>query len=116
MHDCIAVISRYDDDLVVGQHLFQLTYFGKAARPFGHLGQPMQFNGLGLLEGSPVLYGIVIVTVLVTLALLSVGSRRHQGLGATERVFVANLDTTIIAFDHIDKRVGAGFTTPRAAR
>ena len=76
----------------------------------------MQFNGFGLLDGGPFLDGIEIVPVLVTLVLLPVGSRRQQGPSATERVFVGTLDTTVFAFHHIDKGVGAEFTTSRAAR
>ena len=48
MHDGIPVISRDYDDLVVGQHLFEVAYFGQPARPFRHFGQSMQFAGFGL--------------------------------------------------------------------
>ena len=48
MHDGIPVIGRDYDDLVVGQHLFEVAYFGQPARPFRQFGQSMQFVGFGL--------------------------------------------------------------------
>ena len=115
MHDGIAVIGGHDHHLIVGQHLFQLAYFGQTARPFGDLSQPMQFQGFDLLEVTFVPHGMVVVQVLVTLVLLAVRSRRHEGPRATETVLVANLDTTVFAFHHIDEGVGAEFTTSRTA-
>ena len=116
MHDGIPVIGGHDDDLVVGQHLFEFSYFGQTARPFGHFGQSMQFTGFGLLEITPLPDDIVLAQVLGTLILVSVGSRRHQGPSAAETVLVDDLDTTVFAFDHTDESVGAEFTTACASR
>ena len=61
MHDGIAMIGGRNDDLVVGQHLFELLHLGQSARPFGHFGHSMQFMSLGLLEVTPVPHAMVIV-------------------------------------------------------
>ena len=116
MHDGIPVIGRDHDDLVVGQHFFELAYFGQPARPFGYFGQSMQFAGFGLLEIPPVSDGRVFAHVETTLIFVLVGSRRHQGPRAAEIVLVGDLDTTVFALDHIDEGVGPEFTTARAAR
>ena len=116
MHDGIPVIVRDHDDLVVGQHFFEVAYFGQPARPFGHFGQSMQFAGFGLLEFPPVPDGRVLAHVEGTLIFVLVGSGRHQGSCAAEIVLVGDLDTTVFALDHIGKGVGPEFTTARAAR
>ena len=116
MHDGIPVIGRDHDDLVVGQHFFELAYFGQPARPFGHFGQSMQFAGFGLLEFPPVPDGRVLAHVEGTLIFVLVGSGRHQGSCAAEIVLVGDLDTTVFALDHIGEGVGPEFTTARAAR
>ena len=115
MHDGIPVIGRDHDDLVVGQHFFELAYFGQPARPFGHFGQSMQFAGFGLLEIPPMPDGRVLAHVEGTLIFVLVGSGRHQGSCAAEIVLVGDLDTTVFALDHIDEGVGPEFTTARAA-
>ena len=116
MHDGIPVIGRDHDDLVVGQHFFELAYFGQPARPFGHFGQSMQVAGFGRLDIAPLPDDIVFAQVKTTLILVSVGSRRHQGSCAAEIVLVGDLDTTVFALDHIGEGVGPEFTTARAAR
>lgn len=94
MHDGIAVIGGHYHHFIVGQHLFELTYLGQTARPFGDVSQPMQFTGRSLLEGTPVFHGIVVVIVLATLILLSVRPRRHQGPSTSETVLVVDVDAT----------------------
>ena len=116
MHDGIPVIGRDHDHLVIGQHFFEVAYFGQPARPFGHFGQSMQLAGFGRLEGSPVPEGRVLAQVEGTLIFVLVGSGRHQGSCAAEIVLVGDLDTTVFALDHIDEGVGPEFTTARAAR
>jgi len=116
MHDGIPVIGGRDDDLVVRQHLFEFSYFGQTARPFGHFGQSMQFTGFGLLEVTPLPDDIVLAQVLATFIPVSVGLRHHQGPSAADTVLVDDLETTVFAFDHIGKDVGAEFITARAAQ
>ena len=116
MHDGIPVIDRDHDHLVIGQHFFEVAYFGQPARPFGHFGQSMQFAGFGLLEIPPLPDGRVLAHVKTTLIFVLVGSGRHQGPCAAEIVLVGDLDTTVFALDHIDEGVGPEFTTARAAR
>ena len=77
MHDGIAAIGGHHHHLVVGKLLLELTYLGQSARPFGDVGHPMQFTGLLLLEGTPVLDGVVVVILVATLVFFSVRPRRH---------------------------------------
>lgn len=77
MHDGIAVIGGHHHHLVVGKHLSELTYLGQSARPFGDVEQPMQFTGLLLLGGTPVLDGVVVLILVATLMFFLVRPRRH---------------------------------------
>ena len=115
MHDGIPVIGRDHDDLVIGQHFFELAYFGQPASPFGLFGQSMQVAGFGLLDIAPLPDDIVFAQVKITFVFVSVGSRRHQGSCTAEIVLVGDLDTTVFTLDHIGKGVGPEFTTARAA-
>ena len=115
MHDGIPVIGRDHDELVTGQHFFEVPYFGQPARSFGDVGQLMEFSGFGLLEFAPVSDGIEFAQLVGPLIFVSVSSCCHQGSSATKIVLVADLDTTLLDLHHGSKSIGAEFPTARAA-
>jgi len=116
MHDGISVIGGHHHHLVVEQYFFKLPYFGQTARPFGYIGQLMEFTGFLGLDGTSYFHGIVLVGVFWTKVPLSMSPGRHKGSSATELVLVFDVQATVFAFHHLSKRVCPEFATLRTSR